>query len=155
MSTFDPVIFEQMILEEANETEFTPVPAGDYQGFVQSAKVRAMEIKKGRRAGQTVPILTVTYALEDNDGKLKELLGRDIPTVRQDIWLDVNDTGGLSFGPNMNVQLGKLRDAVGMNKKGKPFSFTMLEGAGPLLIHVVNEEYNDVIRDRVKSVQAA
>lgn len=136
MSTFDPAAFEAMVIEEANETKTTPVPEGDYPGLIQSAKVSMIAIKNGERAGTEVPILNILWDLTDEDGKLKEELNRDKIMVRQDIWLDVNEHGGLAFGPNQNVGLGRLREAVGMNKPGKPFSFQMLEGAGPCLVHV-------------------
>ena len=150
-STFDPVAFEAMVIDEANETASTPVPEGTYMGLIDSTKIKAITPSKGQNAGQSVPILEVTYVLADDDGKLKRLLNREKVTVRQDLWLDVNDQGGLSFGPNQNVQLGRLRDACGMNKPGKAFGFKMLEGQGPLEIAVtvgVNEErgtsYNNV-----------
>ena len=90
------------------------------------------------RAGTTVPILEVMWQIMDDSGKLKELLNRDKIVVRQDIWLDVTD-GALSFGPNLNVGLGRLREAVGLNKPGKPFSFKMIEGQGPVRISVTQK----------------
>lgn len=143
MSTFDPEAFNQMVIEESNETKMTPVPAGDYKGFISEAKVSSISIRNGARAGTEVPVLNVTWQLEDEDGKLAEELNRDVVRVRQDVWLDLNDTGGLAFGPNQNVALGRLREACGLNVPGKPFSFQMLEGQGPCIVHVVTEPRQD------------
>lgn len=154
MSAFDPAAFENMVVEEANETESTPVPEGDYLGLIDKVSVRGQEIKNGSRAGETVPILDVVYALNDDDGKLAKQLNRDKITVRQQIWLDLNENSALAFGPNQNVQLGRLRDAVGLNKTGKPFTFKQLEGQGPLAIYVTNRTLDDGrVFDEVKRVQ--
>lgn len=136
MSTFDPAAFEQMTIDQANETKSTPVPEGDYTALISKVRVKTVDIKNGARAGQTVPILEVNYQIQDDTGKLAEELNRDEVHVRQDIWLDVNENGALAFGPNQNLGLGRLRDAVGFNKPGKAFSFPMLEGQGPVVIHV-------------------
>jgi len=152
MSTFDPAAFESMTIDQANETKTTPVPEGDYRGIVESVKIDTVAISKGERAGKTVPVLKIIYELEDDTGKLKELLNRDKVTVRQDIWLDVTDSGALAFGPNLNVGLGRVRDACGFNKPGKAFSFKMLEGAGPVIVHVTQEARDADIYNRVPRI---
>ena len=65
----------------------------------------------------------------------------DEPTARQTIWLDVNEQGGLVFGKNKNVSLGKLRDALGQNT-GAPWSPTHLIGqpATVLIKHRMGSE---------------
>ncbi len=151
-STFDPTAFEEMTIDQSNEVKMTPVPEGDYRGIIQGVKIDSVSISKGDRAGQTVPVLKVTYELEDDTGKLKELLNRDKITVRQDIWLDISDNGSLAFGPNLNVGLGRLRDACNMNKPGKPFSFKMLEGAGPVIVHVIQDTRDEDVYNRVPKV---
>lgn len=134
-TTFDPAVFENLVVEGANETKSTPVPEGDYAAIIDAVRVKSIDISKGDRAGQTVPILEVTWHILDEDGKLGELLNRDKVTVRQDIWLDIVN-GGLAFGPNLNLALGRLREALDLNKPNKPFTFKMLEGQGPATITV-------------------
>lgn len=143
MSTFDPAAFENTTVEQSSETHSTPVPEGEYTAIIDSVKVNSIKIKNGDRAGQEVPILRVIYHIEDDDGKLSSLLNREKVTVRQDIWLDTKGEGAsmtLAFGPNQNVALGRLRDAVNLNKPGKPFNFKMLEGQGPVKITVTNTD---------------
>ena len=154
MSTFDAAAFEAMTIDEANETKMTPVPEGDeYIAYIDGWKIRSVDIGKGARAGQTVPILAVTWVIEDPDGELKEKLNLDQVRVQQDIWLDITDNGSLAFGPNQNVGLGRLREAVGLNKKGKVFSFANLEGQGPCKLTIkVFEDANGFERNNVTRV---
>lgn len=156
-STFDPEAFENMVLDSANETKMTPVPEGEFRGFISNVRVKSITPKSGANEGKTMPILEVTYQLEDDTGELAKELNRDVVNVRQDIWLDVNDQGGLAFGPNLNVGLGRLREAVGMNKPGKPFTFKQLEGAGPVLVTVTQDVRSDTgdVYNRVPRVAAA
>lgn len=142
MSTFDPAVFEQMTIDQANETESTPIPEGDYQGIIDSQAITGITLNRGERAGQVVPILRVTYEL-DVPEEVKKELNRDKVLARQDIWLDVTENGSLSFGPNTNLGLGRLRDAVGLNKPGVPFSFGMLEGQGPVMVHISHRHTDD------------
>lgn len=155
MSNFDPAVFESIIIEDANETKSTPIPEGEYNAIADSVRIRSVDITKGERAGTTVPILEVMWQIMDDTGKLAELLNRDKIVVRQDIWLDVQD-GALSFGPNLNVGLGRLREAVGLNKPGKPFSFKMIEGQGPVRISVTQkvQDSGDVYNNVSKVMKA-
>lgn len=154
MSAFDVSAFENQIVEGANETKTTPVPENDYHATIDSARVKAIAISKGERAGQEVPVLEVVYHLHDDTGELNKLLNREKVTVRQDIWLDVNEQGGLAFGPNLNVQLGRLREAVGLNQPGRAFTFKMLEGQGPLIITVTHDTRdNGDVYNRVQNVR--
>ena len=51
-STFDPVAFEAMVIDEANETASTPVPEDKYMGLIDSTKIKAITPRKGQNAGQ-------------------------------------------------------------------------------------------------------
>lgn len=137
MSTvFEPSIYEEMVFEQSNETKTTPIPEGQYRGLIDKIELRQMTIKNGPNAGQTRLILGVSWEVLEIDEELLAELGRDRVIVRQDIWLDIDDHGSIAFGPNRNVGLGRLREAVGLNTPGKPFTFKTLEGAGPALITI-------------------
>lgn len=156
MSTFDAAAFENTVIEESNETKTTPVPEGDYPSIVDKVRIKTITISKGDRMGQTVPILEVMYHILDEDNKLKELLNRDKVTVRQDLWLQVTEDGRLAFGPNQNVDLGRLREATGLNKPGRPFTFGMLEGCGPVMVSVTQDARADTgdVYNKVPRVMA-
>lgn len=133
-SSFDPNVFLNQELSGANETKFTPVPEAEYAGYIDDL---AMDKYDDPQRGE-VPILILTYALLDDDGKLKALLGLEKPTVQDRLFLDVNPDGSIAFGPNKNVRLGRVREAVGQNDPKKKWNFNMLRGAGPVLLKIVH-----------------
>ena len=57
------------------------------------------------------------------------------------------------MGKNKNVQLGKLREALGQNGPGA-WSFGMLEGASGI-VRIEHREWNDSVFADVKGVAAA
>lgn len=130
-STFDPALFEQQVVEEANETTYTPVPAGEYVGFIKDYKVR--EIQSKIPGNPNSYVMDVIYTLQNED--VRQQLGVDELIVRGSCFLDL-EGGRILFGVNKNVQLGQLRSAVGQNKAGEPWSPSMLRGAGPVKIAV-------------------
>lgn len=132
MSVFDKDTFLNQEVKGANEAKYTPLPIGEYKGYVDELDMDSYEDN---------PILVVTYALMDDDGKLKAALGLEKPTVQDRIFLDVEKDGGLSFGPNKNVRLGRLREAVKQNEPKKAWNFNMLRGQGPVLLKV-SHRYN-------------
>jgi len=117
MSEFNADQFMQTPVEGALETEFTPIPEGEYRAVIK--EVKPDTTSKGS------PYLEVIWIIDDQG--VRDLIGMGEPTSRQTVWLDVNESGGLAFGANKNVGLGKLRDALGQNT-GAPWSPNMLLG---------------------------
>ena len=121
---FNPDQFLDMQVTEANDTKTIPVPVGEYVAVAEEVKCRQWQSKQDpSKSGLT---LDITWSVDD--AAVKELLGRDKVTVRQGIMLDLTDSGGLDMGKGRNVGLGRLREAVGLNTPGQPFSFSMLVG---------------------------
>ncbi len=123
MSNFDPQAFLSMTFTDANSTSYQPIPVGEYVAVVEAAEIRPWQTKDGSKSGLA---LDVKWSIDD--AGVKEKMGRDVVAVTQGIMLDLTPQGGLDFGPGRNVNLGRLREAVGLNEKGKPFAFTMLIG---------------------------
>ena len=135
---FDAQSFIDSTINESNDTKIVPVPAGEYMGIIDKINARQWQSKDGTQTGIT---LDVTWIVED--AAVKELLGRETVTVRQGVMLDINANGGLDTNTGKNVGLGRLREAVGKNTPGEPFSFTMLPGlAGKINVHhrIVGED---------------
>ncbi|MGH2638967.1 MAG: hypothetical protein ACRDF4_06765, partial [Rhabdochlamydiaceae bacterium] len=44
-------------------------------------------------------------------------------------FLELTSSGAIDFGKGKNVGLGRLREALGQNKIGKPWSFNMIRGS--------------------------
>jgi len=123
-STFDPATFMAQETAGPMETRYTPVPTDDYTATIDDVGVR--------ETGDAI-VLDITHLI--HDAELAEKMGMDRLVVRQGIFLDIEPNGVIALGPNKNVKLGRLREAVGQNKPG-PWNFQMLKGAGPLRISV-------------------
>lgn len=142
MSEFNPDTFLDTETEKAGETSYTPIRSDDYQAIIDDVVPRM--------AGDN-PVLDVIYEIMDDD--LKKEMGLERVTVRQSIFLDMNN-GVLEFGANKNIKLNRVREAVGQNLSGKPWSPRMLKGQGPVTIRVTQRPdkndpdtiYNDVSR---------
>lgn len=127
-SGFDPKQFLDATFTEASSTERIPVPQGEHR-----AVITAVDIRSGNKDGKDWSFLDVTYDIDDQ--AVKDKLGRDKVVLTQGIGLDFTPTGGLDFAKGRNVNLGRLRDSVGLNVPGAPFGFRMLIGK-PLKIVV-------------------
>lgn len=128
--TFNPELFLQTTISEANSTELILIPEGDYLAVSEPITVesfRSFDIKRGERAGQKGRSLDIKWNINDDSGQLKEYLGR-APSARQGIMLDTRPDGTLEMGKGKNVGLGRVREAVGQNANGQPWSFSMLGG---------------------------
>ena len=117
---FDEDAFMSNTTEGTMSTEFTPVPEGEFQAVVSGVGVRSGEGEKGPWA-----VLDIMWAVDD--AAVAEETGMDNPKVRQSVFLDITPDGGLNLGKGKNVQLGKLREAVGQNGSDA-WSPSMLEG---------------------------
>lgn len=144
MSTFDPNTFLNTETNESNATAYTPVPEGEFQASIKTIKPRVLT--DGRA------VLDVTWVV--NDDAASEETGMAEPTVRQTLWLDTTESGGLDFGKGKNVGLGRLRDALGQNQNGKPWAPGMLVGgvATIKVAHSIDKRDGATINADVKAV---
>jgi len=153
MSTFDPNAFEEQIITDVSATHMTPVPEGsDYKAIIDDYKFAEVAIK-----GEKQLVLNVFFKLLE-DPRLEEVgLSADMAPVRHTLWLNLRPDGGIAYGPNQNVGLGKLRQALGLNKPNMQWS--QLRGAGPVSLTIAHRAdkndpevlYTDIKRiDKVK-----
>lgn len=120
-SAFDPKSFLDVTVTDANSTIRVPVPAREHMSVIS-----AVDIRSGNKDGKDWAFLDVTYDIDD--AAVKAELGRDVIKLTQGVSLDFTPNGGLDFSKGRNVNLGRLREAVGLNKPGEPFGFRMLVG---------------------------
>lgn len=117
MSTFNPDAFMSTSVKEANDTKFTPIPdhpeGEGWESQVDDVKARQVKGKDGTPSF----VIDLTWAILAEP--VKKETGLDKPTVRQTVWLDLTKEGNLDFGKGKNVQLGRVREALGQNKPGK------------------------------------
>lgn len=122
--SFDPNTFLDSVVTEANATKIIPCPVGEYTAVVKDVKPRMWTSKNDpSKSGVALDIIW-----DVDDLSVKEVLGRDSVTVKQGLMLDMNSHGQLETGEGKNVGLGRLREAVGLNQPGRPFSPNMLAG---------------------------
>lgn len=121
---FNPDQFLEMQITDANSTSTVPVPVGEYNAVIEEVKCRQWQSK----ADPSKSGLTLDIIWNVDDSAVKELLGRDKVTVKQGIMLDLTEAGGLDMGKGRNVGLGRLREALDLNRPGEAFSFSRLPG---------------------------
>jgi hypothetical protein len=97
-------------------TKIISVPEGVWNGQIVKLDTRQQDKKDG--TGK-MSMLDVTWEILDEEVKKKTALAK--PTCRQTLFLDFNEQGALERGEGKNVALGKLREALGQNNKGKPW----------------------------------
>lgn len=144
--SFDPQAFLDSAVSGSNDTKVIPVPVGEYMGIIQDVKPRPWQSKDGTSSGVA---LDVTWLVED--ANVKQYLGRETVTCKQGIMLDLTPSGGVDMAKGKNIGLGRLREAVGKNNEGEPFSFSMLPGLSAK-ISVTHRIHNDDTFAEVKGV---
>lgn len=144
-TSFDPDTFMQSTVDAPLETEFKLCPPGEYQAMIDDFTSDAFEqidfeYKKGAKAGTPGTMLKLTIPFVIDSDKAKAELNRDKVTVTKQVILDRDQNGNLDFGTNKNIELGRVRDAVGQNTPG-PWAVSKLRGAGPVMVKVEHIEY--------------
>lgn len=144
MSAFNPDLFLNTETDSASATTYTPVPEGEFNASIKTIKPRVLT--DGRA------VLDITWTV--NDETARQETGMAEPSVRQTIWLDTTESGGLDFGKGKNVGLGRLREAVGQNQAGKPWAPGMLVGqvATVKVSHSIDKRDGVTINADVKAV---
>lgn len=129
MTTFDPASFMSSSFTEANDTKFITVPEpqelnkDNYLAVAKTVEAVTWQSHDGKKSGLK---LRIGWAIDD--AQVSEITGIESPIVYQDIMLDILPGGGLAAGPGKNVNLGRLREALGQNKPGATWSPTMIQG---------------------------
>jgi hypothetical protein len=119
---FDPTAFLGAQVSGANSTQLIPVDPIEYRSMVDDVKFRTGVSEKGSWS-----ILDLFWLVDDP--VQKEKTKRDVIRVRQSVFLDFSSPGVLDMSKGKNIQLGRLREAVGQNIDGAPWAPSMLKGA--------------------------
>lgn len=144
-------------VDAANSTKVKLIPERPEGYRAQIATdgigLASFKFKKGDRAGQPGYRMTVKWEIDDPDKSIEKEIGRK-PIVTQSIMLDITSEGALDMGEGKNVQLGRLREAIGQNANGRPWAPAMLIGqmARINIKHRINDETGDLVMDVDKVV---
>lgn len=156
---FEPTAFLNENLA-ANATRRDPRPAGEAIGQVTAVAYKEGTIKDGARAGETWRRFDFTIDVHDpaylatrqNPSGLKE-------TFTYGIMYDADETGRPKVGPNVNVNLGRFREACDANNKplnaciGAMVRVQIIQKPHPR--GETNPDGSPVILDEVKAVTRA
>jgi hypothetical protein len=145
---FNPDTFLQGTVTEANDTKKIPCPVGEYIAIAEKVEARPWQSKDGTKSGVA---LDITWTIDDP--AVKEVVSRDTVQVRQGIMLDLLDNGFLDMGKGKNIGLGRVREAVGLNAPGQPFTPAMIQGR-PAKVTVSHRVDGEDIFDEIKKVAA-
>jgi hypothetical protein len=121
-SAFDPNLLLDATTTEAGSLVRIPIPAGQHLAVIEEVAISKGTGKDNKEWAR----LDVKYNIDNP--MVKEALGRDKVTMQNGIMLDRKADGAMDYSKGKNVILNRLRDAVGLNEPGKPFSFRMLVG---------------------------
>lgn len=134
---FDVDTFMQNTVDAQLDTQIQLPPEGDYRAMLDDFDNTAFRTFTSEKNGKDYTVFSPPFVLQD-DPRLADL-GRDrVVVYHRGMFIDINDAGGLDTGKGKNVDLGRLRDAVGQNVAGQ-WSFSQLRGAGPIMVHVMHE----------------
>lgn len=147
-NAFDPQAFLDSSITEANDTKIIPVPIGEYLGVIEKITPRQWQSKDGTQSGVA---LDIVWLVEDQD--VKTFLGRDEVKCKQGLMLDLLPSGALDMTKGKNIGLGRLREAIGMNKPGQVFSFQNLPGLSAK-VSVKHRLIDDDVFAEIKGVTA-
>lgn len=131
---------------EANATRRDPLPIGE-----TTAQILSFEIKNGISAKNQKAWARLDAKLEITDPEyLQNVPGTPEKTVTNlGVMLDLSDDGQIKTGPNVNVRLGRLREAAGVN--GKPLSALPGQWIRIAIGHKQHPTEGDVVLDEVVS----
>ena len=126
--TFDTKAFLSQNYDEPNSTKTIPIPESEYDATVRSV---GDPREWTNREGVKKAIVDVSWLVEDVNGRVEAVTNRKENFARQSLFLDVVIDGmgkitSLDMREGINVELGRLRAAVGLNGPG--FSFQKLVG---------------------------
>lgn len=114
-SAFDPNAFLDTTIPGGNETSFSPVPEGVYMAQLSKLTPRQVNTQDGPRT--LLDLMWKVDAPEKPEAHERQ--------VKQTLWLDIGPNG-LETGKNKNIDLGRVREALGMNSG--PANLRQLEG---------------------------
>ncbi len=139
---FDADSFLQATVEGVLDTSRKPIPE------IEEATLQIKELKLKISGEYT--ILDVIMIVDEEEARTAT--GLPEPQIRHGIFLDIDDSGMLDMTEGKNIDLGKLRQALGQNDEGE-WSPAMMEGA-VCTGHVVQDPDKDdptKIYNRIKA----
>jgi hypothetical protein len=131
----------------SNATVRRPIPIGEYKAQIEDVELEAFPGKKD----PTKTYLRATFSYRILDEAVAKELGREKVTAVDGWLVDLTDGGDIDFGPDRNVNLGRVREATDCNKPGDEWSFPGFKGK-VVKVKIGHEMYEGEPRTRVQNV---
>ncbi len=144
MSNFDPDLFMQMEVQDAGSTEYLKIPESDegYPAVIKKVEGKTINFfDKETGEPQSFPAVEITWEVDSE--KVREYMGQPHPQIRQMLFLEFNDKNMLDMGKGKNVELNRIRDALGQNVPGWKFSNLENAVAKIMVRHKKDEKSGD------------
>jgi hypothetical protein len=131
---FNAATFLTSSTSDQGSTVRIPIPKATYPGICEPLNENSFRQAEGtKEPGRWYTFLDLTWVLQVPQS-VKDEIGRDRVTARQSLIVDVNEQGtGLDFSKGKNIQLNRVREAVGQNVAGQPWAPQMLGGRTALI----------------------
>jgi hypothetical protein len=136
LAPFDPDAFLQQAVDGPLDTEYKLVPVGEYKAMIDDFTSEAIEVIDFTRQDGTPGSMTkfnCPFVLDAPQVALD--LNRQRVVVPKQMILDLDDAGKIATGPNRNIELGRVRKAVGQETT-QGWGLPMLRNAGPCMVKV-------------------
>ncbi len=147
--SFDPSTFLNQSVDQALDTTVIPCPVGEYPAIAEKVDVKQWAARDGSSSGLKLEILW-----DIQDEAAREVTGRPTVRVPQQQMLDLTEGGELDLAKGKNVGLGRIREALGLNTPGEPFSFAMIQGR-MAKVSVSHRPYEGDLFAEIKRVTSA
>lgn len=138
---FDPSSFmNQTVDAPVGDTSIAQCPEGEFRAMIDDFDENAFdsfEGKKEKTMGKTFVVFKPPFVIQDEAVKT-ELSREKVTVFHQGLFIDFASDGSLDFSKGKNVDLNRLREAVGQNVAGQ-WSFASLKGAGPVMVKVIHQ----------------
>lgn len=144
IAMFNPDQFLATAVQGVLDTQRKPLPAVEFNGFIKEIKKpEVVKTKKGDSILMEIPI-------QIDCAQYEQELGYSSSVRSYKCWLDINAVGNLDMGTGKNIDLGKIREAVGQNGP-EEWTVTNLVGA-PIRVQIKHREHEGKIYDEISAV---
>lgn len=137
---FDVNAFLNETIDATLDTEIIPIPEGEHMGQIGTGE-KDVNVATGVSTKNNKPWMRVDIRVKLTDPNLAAQLQREEVNARYSVMIDLDDQGKFDTRPQRNVNIGKLRDAVGQNRPG-PWNFSMLKGQ-PIKVKIKHRKADD------------
>jgi hypothetical protein len=136
LAPFDPDAFLSQTVDGPLETEYKLVPVGEYRAMIDDFTSESVEqIDFNRRDGTPGAMTKFNCPFVLDAPQVALDLNRTKIVVMKQMILDIDDAGRIATGPNRNVELGRVRKAVGQEAV-QGWTLPQLRNAGPCMVKV-------------------